>query len=147
MTLFDKNKLSETEKFAAENLPNIQKIILKLKTEQKPRFDKITELLGNTLDQEITDDNAKFLAGETYEIIGELILGLESDWKIPNSKSDGSSTIKSAFIKNNLSFIISQAFPYLLGRSKEVIVSQYFTDTSNKGNFIRTVAPILNQKT
>lgn len=147
MTLFDKNKLSETEKFVVENLPNIQKIILKLKTEQKPRFDKITELLGNTLDKKITDDNAKFFAGETYEIIGELISSLGSEWKIPNSESDGDSAIKSAFIKNNLSFIISQVFPYLLGRSKEVIVSQYFTDTSNKGNFISMVSPIFSQKT
>lgn len=54
--------------------------------------------------------------------------------------------MKSDFLSKNIGFVISQIFPFLLGRTQEEIISKYFTDASNKENFTKMILPSIRNQ-
>ncbi len=150
VSLVDVSKLSGTERFAAEKLPQIQKALDSFRNEtvQTPderkvsRLDSLIESGIRIQEGKISPKEAEFFAGETFELLSRFLPTM-GEWKIPEgggAPSEAGERFKKEFFSNNLGFVLSQALPYLFGRPTEKIVEKYFADMGNKEAFIKTLS-------
>ncbi len=147
---------TETERpsrSVGEKLPQIRKAVAEFGGETTSltdgrsvsRLNALLSKAADAVDGTISEADSRVLAEEGFELLSRIVSALGDDWSLPKGGAENplSVRMKSAFVRENPGFVVSQAIPYLFGRHTEEIVRRFFADPTNKPGFVAAMAPII----